>query len=98
MPDRRILRFCSSILLAIAPTIPSHAHSWYPPECCSDRDCMRLTPDEVRETDTHFLIAPTGLSIPRTDPAVRDSRDGDYHICIQSDGSVPCFYVPVRSS
>jgi hypothetical protein len=33
---------------------PGQAHSWYPHECCSDRDCSAVEPTTIKETAEGF--------------------------------------------
>jgi hypothetical protein len=56
------------------------AHSWYPLDCCSERDCRRIEASEVRELSyTQVLDLVTGTVV--TGSKVRQSQDGDWHIC-----------------
>ncbi|MDP3411143.1 hypothetical protein [Bosea sp. (in: a-proteobacteria)] len=83
------------------------AHSWYPQECCSDRDCWPMGPDaDAREPDP--TIVPGGYRthdghfIAQRD--TRPSRDGRFHICraagapggdpIRPSGKPACLFAP----
>lgn len=71
------------------------AHDWYPTECCSGRDCFKLSEEQVREDDTGWTIVPSGQHIAKGKE--RQSRDGYYHMCsFDSRPSSPaiCFFVP----
>ena len=35
---------------------PASAHSWYDAICCSDRDCQRIEPRNVRATPEGWLV------------------------------------------
>lgn len=66
------------------------AHSWYPPECCSDRDCHAVPHSEVR-------LVPGGYSyrgefIPEA--KARIGKDADYHVCFYPEGKLICFFKP----
>lgn len=80
------------------------AHSWYPFECCSDRDCFPVAVEDVR-------ISPVGYTL--TDGTLieyaeaRPSPDGRFHICRRQDGKGPiirlhkkpaCFWAPIGAS
>lgn len=64
------MRFTASALcLALLPWGggPVHAHSWYPYDCCSDRDCWPMGLDaDAREPDpasSRVAISPmTGIT------------------------------------
>lgn len=89
----------------------ARAHSWYPYDCCSDRDCWPMGVDgDAREPDPS--IVPGGY---RTHDGVfvaerdtRSSRDGRFHICraggtlsgmpIAPSGKPFCLFVPSRGS
>ena len=75
------------------------AHSWYEPECCSDKDCEPIPPETVQVTPSGYLWA--GILIPFAE--ARISMDRDYHVCrgqytgilIQPSMKKPCFYAPM---
>jgi hypothetical protein len=88
-------------LLATASTLPAAAHSWYPKECCSNRDCMPAdgTSTDVRgDLSVHVgnrrVWVPNGFS-------VRPSRDDRIHICFHVDEHnfpMPlCLFLPLQS-
>ena len=74
------------------------AHSWYPVECCSEKDCEPLKADEVRDLPEGYLF-PNGQTVPNN--LTRQSRDGQYHWCrimgtniiIKSDDKY-CVFIP----
>lgn len=101
-----------SLVLALAAGAPeTHAHSWYPYDCCSDRDCWPMGPDsDAREPDP--TIVPGGY---RTHDGIfvaqgetRPSRDGRFHVCrsqgeldggvISPAGKPVCLFVPQPGS
>lgn len=83
---------------------PGH---WYDPECCSLRDCAPVPWGAVQETregymvslgpGDHFLVdGQFEEHIAHGDRRIRESRDGDWHVCL-SHGSTPmvlCVYRP----
>jgi hypothetical protein len=90
-----------SFLTAIAFVCsPASAHSWYPKECCSGRDCAPV--------EKVTWLVPAGGGLPQLvvtstvgtaviphDLPVRESKDGRMHVCIQ-DVWVICLFVPPR--
>jgi hypothetical protein len=48
-------------LLLLALVTGAGAHSWYPPSCCSDRDCYAIETDQLIElADGSWKYLPTG--------------------------------------
>ena len=85
---RRFPRAAAAAILAfcLTPTIAS-AHSWYPHDCCNDRDCavvvsLKELPDGVLrvETEHGFAFAPRGFE-------VKPSMDSKAHACLRQIGS-----------
>lgn len=77
------------------------AHSWYPKDCCSDRDCMPADAIGTDQRGDRFVMvchlriwAPQGF-------AVRPSQDGRIHICFHVDDHkflMPlCLFLPAQS-
>lgn len=69
-------------LLACAPA--ASAHSWYPYDCCSDRDCWPMGVDaDAREPDPRIVpggyLTHDGIFVAERD--TRPSRDGRFHVC-----------------
>jgi hypothetical protein len=70
----------------------ARAHSFYDPECCSDKDCAPIDSKLVRITDSGYVVtvgpgqhpmvkhAPVSFVIPYH--TARESPDGRYHVCI----------------
>ena len=78
-------------LLALIVT-PALSHSWYPSECCSERDCRELQPAEYRETPAGYVLW-DGRVIPYG--STRPSPDGKPHLCERLiDKRVLCFFAP----
>ena len=114
MPVYSLTRFARACLLGLFPFMPllstyqakSHVHvepdgttvSWYPKECCHDRDCqpvatVRATPAGLWMT----TVAGQTVLIGR-DEARRPSRDMRWHICLGAnsdrDITVQCIFEP----
>ncbi|TCR69679.1 hypothetical protein [Bosea sp. BK604] len=82
------------------------AHSWYPYDCCSDRDCWPMGVDaDAREPDPRIVpggyLTHDGIFVAERD--TRPSRDGRFHVCRRGGaaaGSVistsqgVCLFVP----
>lgn len=72
------------------------AHSWYPPECCSDRDCSPFPAKDVVEQPDGWRLS-TGEFVERGKEKI--SRDEDYHLCRLTPSSpIICFFVPPRGA
>lgn len=99
------------VILFSLISFPAIAHSWYPYDCCSDRDCWPMGLDtDAKEPDPK--IVPGGyMTYDGTFVAelnTRPSRDGRYHICrqygnvkgtlISPSGKPFCLFVPQRDS
>jgi hypothetical protein len=92
-------------LAAAAPAVSARAHSWYPKECCSNRDCM---PAEAIVTNERgekvVIVGHYRISIPRRLHA-RLSPDNRIHICfvvLEAEFSAPyalplCLFLPAQS-
>lgn len=83
-------------LLVLALATAAQAHSWYPSECCSDRDCAPVPASTVREAPEGFTILPQGDFVPRGKE--KFSPDGAYHVCRYPSGGLICLFVPARGS
>ncbi len=95
---------CILILLILAylgAQLPAHAHSWYSPSCCSDRDCEPITFDSVTESAEGWTVhyqSKQGFPVMAFTPRgkERHSQDGRFHGCA-SPTRFLCLYVPVNS-
>lgn len=72
------------ILTALLMTSPALGHSWYPYDCCSDRDCWPMGEDaDAREPDPKIVpggyMTHDGHFVAQKD--TRPSRDGRFHVC-----------------
>ena len=74
----------------------AHSHSFYPVECCSDRDCAPYPSSLVTETPAGYALE-TGEFIERK--RVRFSPDGGFHLCRhEATRLILCFFVPNNGS
>ena len=80
------------------------AHSWYPEECCNQKDCyvVELVRYDNKPGDPGYIIKDgmVEVFIPKSFPR-RNSHDGDYHLCynqsayrLYHDLQVYCFFIP----
>lgn len=69
------------------------AHSWYPKECCSDRDSAELAAERVKVTPNGYVIDGREL-IPFS--KAQASPDEKFHACFPATmlGKVGCFWAP----
>lgn len=86
---------------------PAYAHSWYPYDCCSDRDCWPMGTDaDAREPEPRIVPGGYRLRDGRfvAERDTRPSKDGRFHICrragmadgemIAPTGKPFCLFVP----
>lgn len=111
VPSLWIVLVLAAAALLSAWLSPARAHSFYPYECCSDRDCwpMGATPD-AREPDPVAVSGGwrlfDGAIVPYA--VVRPSPDGRFHVCrsggaldgalITPAGRPACLWVPPTGS
>lgn len=75
----------------------ARAHSWYPIECCSDRDCEPLPDDAVAIVAGGYLIKATGELIAEQE--ARQGKDEVFHVCRSPvTGIRLCFFKPYSGS
>lgn len=97
------MRAAVILLIALIPGLAS-AHSFYPLECCSDRDCYPVPVERVKTVPGGWLVE-GGTFIAYGE--ARPSPDGRFHICRREDGkggliTIPgkpaCFWAPMGAS
>ena len=97
------MKLTCTLLVLILPAT-ALAHSWYPYECCSDRDCYPVAIEQVTSTQGGWMLK-DGTFIGHRE--ARPSPDGRFHICRYEDGkgkmiSIPgkpaCFWAPIGAS
>lgn len=88
----------------VSVSYPSSAHmapsGWtYPSQCCSDRDCKLVHGRAITEGPDGYVIEGTGEVLSYTDPRLRNSPDGEFHVCKTpgSKSNAICLFVPPRS-
>jgi len=66
------------------------AHSWYPPQCCADKDCKEVPCSEIARAGNVYLYHE--MSFPSLSHAY--SPDGKCHVCVY--GKIPrCIFTPL---
>ena len=84
-------------VLAVLTASMAHAHSWYPAECCSERDCAPLPENQTpKPLDGGAWLLSTGEIVPRE--KARWSPDGLYHLCRLPGGTIVCIFIPPQGS
>jgi hypothetical protein len=95
--DRHIApKILAAALAWLLGTCPASAHDWYPPWCCSDKDCRALF-EELGETVVEEAdgwrpwdgrIAGRGSAKP--------SPDRRFHLCEEATTkAIICFFAPI---
>lgn len=76
------------------------AHSWYPWNCCNDRDCRPVPFDAVTVTPTGYRV-PSGEVIPFSSTKIKPTPPEDveqrFHWCSvagSDTGHTLCLFVP----
>lgn len=80
-----------TILALFLLITPAFAHSWYPPECCSGKDCWPIPTASVTKVPGGYVLD-NGEFIPES--KAREGRDENYHICRYPFPTVICFFKP----
>ena len=79
----RLAMFAAPLLL-LASAEGAHAHSWYPPRCCSGEDCRKVERIDFLPDGAMIMHAgPMKVMVPRFF-VQEPSADGDAHICAVS--------------
>ena len=80
----------------------------YDVTCCNTLDCrpadgpetkVRHHPVKIEEVTGGYRISTTQEVVPWNDKRIRESKDGDYHVCTTNgadSGRALCIYVPMR--
>ena len=66
-------------------------HSWYPLDCCGDRDCRPVACSEF-SADGNGGVMFRGRSVPRHQ--LRASQDAGCHVCSSQISQVNCVFLP----
>lgn len=97
MARQRIFALVSTVILFLNGS-QAMAHSWYPFECCSDRDCRELAEEKgetVSETPDGWQLW-DGRIIARG--IARPSPDKKFHLCETESKTIICFFAPPGAS
>lgn len=71
----------------------------YPFACCSGIDCRPVAKATVSEQPDGFHIAQNGEVVTHNDTRLRESPDGEYHLCTvagEEHSRTICLFVPPR--
>jgi hypothetical protein len=82
----------------LAPAEGVLAHSWYDPDCCSDRDCEAVSAVTYVASDpgsVPVMVVTTsfGTKPVTSKTKIRESKDSRMHACIYQ-GALICLYMP----
>jgi hypothetical protein len=78
-----LVRITLIIILLSAPAITDAlAHSWYDPECCSERDCAPVTTTEQVNGGAMMTTEHGTVFVPNSYKPMRISQDGKWHVCM----------------
>lgn len=104
---RKLLRVASIgivCVLCLLYVVSAFAHDapagWqYPYACCSGIDCRPISQASISELADGYHIAQNGEVLGYTDARIRESRDGDFHLCTvagEEKSRTICLFVPPR--
>jgi hypothetical protein len=77
---------------------PALTHSWYDPDCCSDRDCepvsaVTFVASNPGSVPVMVVTTSFGTKPVTARTKIRESRDSRMHACIYQ-GELICLYMP----
>jgi len=95
MPKHVCLLAAARMLFSGAAT----AHSWYPEECCHDKDCHPVPCEEIEKLREGWLWRDAATKQRHWFPndRLKASHDEACHVCV-SPGTTPsgiCIYLPL---
>jgi hypothetical protein len=64
----------------LALSLVINIHSWYPYDCCSDKDCKPVNCSDIDEGDKEYTYIPTGDKFNKK--LAKPSEDAKCHVCI----------------
>ena len=64
------------------------AHSWYPPSCCSDRDCFEVPCGEIHSAGDQWEYKSLTIAKEKS----QASQDGKCHVCVIPHVSLLCIF------
>lgn len=80
-----------ALLLALSFPTLAHAHSWYDPYCCNDKDCHPVEDEDLEELPGgEWKHLPTGKVFSKD--KVKPTQDRKQHVCIWN-GQPRCIYI-----
>lgn len=72
----------------------------YPWNCCALHDCRAALDGEITEGPDGYVVTATGEIVAYRDKRVKDSPDGDMHLCAHQAGidagHTICLFVPPK--
>lgn len=77
------------ILIFLLSTSSVLAHSWYPTECCSDKDCKPIPCESIGE-DAKGNLTYNGFTF--TKDKEHPSKDSSCHVCIFNGNAPICIF------
>jgi hypothetical protein len=96
----KLVCLLSAALMLVSGT--ATAHSWYPKECCHDKDCRPVPCAELSYPDKDVVWR---KFVYFSAPMIRESKDGDCHVCVKEGlaaSIIPylplCVFVPQATS
>jgi hypothetical protein len=90
----------AALAVLVVRCVPARAHDWYPPDCCSGRDCRAIRMDDVELQPGGFYVRESRELIPYSDTRIRKTPPEGrnlYHRCSQGgepEGETLCIYIP----
>jgi hypothetical protein len=91
------LAFLAVVYIIVKPAM---AHSWYPWNCCNDRDCRPIPFESIKVTPTGYQV-PSGEIIPFSSTKIKPTPAEDveqrFHWCSvagSDTGHTLCLFVP----
>ena len=77
---------------------PALTHSWYDPDCCSDRDCepvsaVTFVASNPEAVPVMVVTTSFGTKPVTARTKIRESKDSRMHACIYQ-GELICLYMP----
>jgi hypothetical protein len=90
------LMLAAGVFVGLAEVV--FAHSWYDPDCCSDRDCEPVSAVTYVASDPNSVPVMVVTTSFGTKPVtsktkIRESKDSRMHACIYQ-GALICLYMP----
>lgn len=73
----------------------------YPWACCSGMDCSQVSSSAIGITPDGYQVKSNGETLSYSDKRLRDSPDGEYHLCTKGgkpDGETICLFKPSPGS